>query len=140
MVKHESEINGKKVVEIELRSDDNLYLDGKKVVLHLSERQIGGKRVEGHELREELESGEQVLLNSNVLEYLYDHPELFPEHWKNNEQGERLFIFFWGSIFRDPSDGDLYVRSLCWDDGSLDRRYCVWLGDDWVCLDPSVAS
>jgi len=30
VVKHESEINGKKVVEIELRSDDQLYIDGRK--------------------------------------------------------------------------------------------------------------
>jgi len=112
VVKHEGEINGKKVVEIELRSDDNLYLDGKKVVLHLSERQMGDKRIVGHEIRKELEDGTQVLLNSNVLDALYGHPELFPEHWKKNEQGETLYIFFWGSIFRNPSHGTLYVRFL----------------------------
>ena len=70
VVKHE----GEGVVEIELRSDDNLYIDGKKVVLYLSEGQKGDKRIVGHELRQELESGEQVLLNSNVLDYLYHHP------------------------------------------------------------------
>ena len=47
VVKHE----GKGVVKLELRSDDNLYIDGKKVVLHLSERQMGDKAVVGHELR-----------------------------------------------------------------------------------------
>lgn len=126
VVKHE----GKGVVEIELRSDDNLYIDGKKVVLHLSERQVGDKQIFGHELRKELEDGEQVRLNSNVLDYLYDHPELFPEHWKKDEKGEIRYIFFWGSIFRDPSDGSLFVRYLYWRGGGLFRR-CYWLDDGW---------
>jgi hypothetical protein len=132
VVKHE----GKGIVEIELRSDDNLYIDGKKVVLHLSEHQMGDKRIIGHELRKGLESGEQVLLNSNVLDYLYDHPELFPEHWKKDESGETRYIFFWGSIFRDPSDGFLYVRCLYWDDGRR-YRYYRWLGHDWYRQYPS---
>jgi hypothetical protein len=136
VAKHIGEINGKRVVEIELRSDDNLYFDGKKVVLHLSERQMGDKRVVGHELREELESGELVLLNSNVLDYIYDHPELFPEHWKKNEDGGIRYIFFWGSIFRDPSRGRLCVRCLYWHAGRL-RRSCDWLGSDWGRRDPS---
>ena len=134
VVKHE----GKGIVEIELRSDDNLYIDGKKVVLHLSERQMGDKRIVGHELRKELENGNQVLLNSNVLDYLFDHPELFPEHWKKNENGETRYIFFWGSIFRSPSDGDLYVRCLYWDVGELSRDY-NWLDSDWARRDPSAS-
>lgn len=134
VVKHE----GEGIVEIELCSDDNLYIDDKKVVLHLSERQMGEKQVVGHELRKELENGEQVLLNSNVLDYLYDHPELFPEHWKKDENGETCYIFFWGSIFRGPSDGSLSVRYLYWKDGRLDRSY-YWLGLGWNRQDPSVS-
>ncbi len=134
VVKHE----GKGIVEIELRSDDNLYIDGKKVVLHLSKRQMGDKRVQGHELRKELEDGTQVLLNSNVLDYLFDHPELFPEHWKKNEQGETLYIFFWGNIFRSPSHGNLYVRCLCWRGGGL-RRGCGWLDGGWCRQGPSAS-
>ncbi|MEX0652232.1 MAG: hypothetical protein WD509_00355 [Candidatus Paceibacterota bacterium] len=134
VVKHE----GTGVVEIELRSDDNLYIDGKKVVLHLSERQMGDKRIVGHDLRKELEGGEQVLLNSNVLDYLCDHPELFPEHWKKNENGETRLIFFWRSIFRDPSDGYLSVRYLCWSDGEL-YRYYYWLDFGWRRQNPSAS-
>jgi hypothetical protein len=134
VVKHD----GKGVVEIELRSDDNLYIDGKKVSLHLSERQMGDKQIVGHELRKELEGADQVLLNSNVLDYLYDHPELFPEHWKKDDAGETRFIFFWGSIFRNPSNGYLYVRCLCWLGGELDR-HCDWLGFDRVRRDPSAS-
>jgi len=138
VVKHDSEINGKKVVEIELRSDDNLYIDGKKVSLHLSERQMGDKRIVGHELRKELEGGDQVLLNSNVLDYLYDHPELFPEHWKKDDTGETRYIFFWGSIFRLPSRGSLCVRCLCWDGGGL-FRFDRWLDYDWGRQGPSAS-
>jgi hypothetical protein len=132
--KHE----GKGVVEIELCSNDNLYIDGKKVVLHLSERQMGDKRIIGHELRKELENGTQVLLNSNVLDYLYDHPELFPEHWKKDESGEIRYIFFWGSIFRGPSDGDLCVRFL-YLSGSELLRDSRWLGYDWFRQGPSAS-
>jgi len=133
VVKHE----GKGIVEIELR-DDNLYIDGKRVELVLSEKQKGDNRIVGHELRQELEGGEWVLLNSNVLDYLYDHPELFPEHWKKDENGDTRYIFFWGSIFRRPSNGYLFVHCLCWDDGGL-RRRLSWLGGDWDREDPSVS-
>lgn len=132
VVKHE----GKATVEIELRSDDNLYLDNKKIELFLSERQKGDNRIVGHELRQEIEDGKRTLLNSNVLDYIYDHPELFPEHWKKDENGEIHYIFFWGSIFRSPSGGSLYVRYLCWDDDSLSRDF-DWLDGGWGRRDPS---
>ena len=132
--KHE----GKGVVEIELRSDDNLYIGGKKVELFLTESQKGDSRIVGHELRSELESGEWVLLNSNVLDYIYDHPELFPEHWKKDENGETRYIFFWGSVFRGPSFGGLCVRYLFWGGVSL-LRYYGWLTSGWVRQGPSAS-
>lgn len=134
VVKHE----GKGVVEIELRSDDNLYIDGKKVVLHLSERQMGDRVVLGDELRKELEDGTLVLLNSNVLDYLYDHPELFPEHWKKHGHGETLLIFFWGSIFLHPSSDRLSVRCLGWDVGGPRRDY-RWVNGHVFCHCPSAS-
>ena len=125
VVKHE----GVGVVEIELRSDDNLYIDGKKVNLVLSERQKGDNEVVGNELRQELEGGEQVLLNSNVLDCIYDHPELFPEHWKRDENGDTRYIFFWGSIFRSPTIGYLRTWCLYWYGDVLKRQH-DWLGND----------
>ena len=137
VVKHK----GTGVVEIELRQDDHLYVGGKKVELFLSTRQMGSKAIVGHELLVELEGGKQVLLNSNVLGYLCDHPELFPEHWKKDANGETRYIFFWGSIFRNPSGGNLYVRCLCWSGGRLYRSR-NWLGNDWGrrCPSASLAS
>lgn len=133
VVKHD----GKGFVKIELL-DDSLYVDGKLVTLFLSEKQKGNSSVVGNKLRQELEDGDQILLNSNVLDYLIDHPELFPEHWKKDENGDTRYIFFWGSIFRDPSHGYLYVRALYWDDGGLYRFYS-WLGNDWCRRRPSAS-
>ncbi|MEX0931706.1 MAG: hypothetical protein WDZ88_03065 [Candidatus Paceibacterota bacterium] len=130
---------GKGIVEIELRSDDNLYIGGKKVLLYLSELQIGNKKIEGHKLRQELEeSKREVLLNANVSDYLYHHPELFPEHWKKDKIGETLYIFFWGSIFVSPMHDFLYVPVLFWRDGGLcrDTRF---LEDGWHRQDPSAS-
>ena len=130
--------DGEGVVEIELRSDDNLYVDGKLVSLFLSEKQKGKSTIVGNELRQELENGRQALLNSNVLDYIFDHPELFPEHWKKDENGDIRYIYFWGSVFRDPSDGRLCVCCLCWLVGEL-RRYCNWLDDVWLRQFPSAS-
>ena len=88
VVKHDSTINGKNVVEIELRSDDNLYVDRMKIILHLSEGLMSCDRYRGcYELRQELKNGELVLLNNNILDKISDHPEMFPEHWKRDEYG-----------------------------------------------------
>ena len=138
VVKHESTINGKSQVELEKRSDDNLYMDGCKIVLTQSRRQLNGRIIEGHELRKELESGELVLLNSNVLDYIFDHPELFPEHWKTDKKGSTRYIYFWGSIYRNPSSGGLYVRFLYWDRSGLYQFY-GWIGDGWHDQDWSVS-
>lgn len=135
VVKHESTINGKSVVEIELR-DDNLYIDGCKVDLFLSNKQEGDGRVRGYGLRKELENGKWVLLNSNVLDYLLDHPKLYPEHFKKDENGETRYIFFWGSISRDPLHDYLYVRYMYWNAGELHKR-SYWLDGVWDRQNPS---
>lgn len=119
---------GEGIVKLEKRGDD-LYLDGKKLVLYCSKRQLGGKYVVGHELRKEREK-----LGNNipavVLDYLVAHPEMWPESWKKDEKGNTLYIFFWNDIFRDPSSGDLYVRYGFWGEGGVVSSY-NWLGNDW---------
>ncbi|MFT5179472.1 MAG: hypothetical protein ACI9GH_000663 [Candidatus Paceibacteria bacterium] len=128
--------DGKGIVEIELRSDDNLYLGGKKVELFLSERQKGISRIVGHKLRKELKDAGKVLLNSNVLDYIFDHQELFPEHWKKVENGKTRCTFFQNSTFRRPSNDKLYACYLCWCGVSLDRSYYC-LDSAWDSQDPS---
>lgn len=103
-------------VKLERRGDD-LYVDGRKVVLYLSERQKDGRTIRGYELRDEL-TGKPVL-NANILDALYEHPELIPDNWKGK------VVFFWGTIFRDADD-DLYVRCLSFRDSRW-RRHYYWL-------------
>lgn len=100
---------------------NGLYVNGRKVVLYLSRRQQNGRLLKGYDLREELT--DKPVLNANLLDALYDNPRLIPEEWKGKA------IFFWGTIYRN-SHGDLYVRCLCWDDGSWPWYY-YWLGHDW---------
>ena len=126
--------NGAEVVEhigegwviVEKRPDD-LYINGRKVVLHLSKRQKNGEWLKSHELREELIG--KLVLNANVFDALYQNPRLIPEEWKKDENGNTSFIFFWGTIFRG-SDGRLYVRCLYFHGGAW-CWHCRWLGYDW---------
>ena len=106
--------------------------DPKQVQLYLSPNQHG-KSIEGNKLRTELEG--KPVFNANLLDYLLKNPHLIPEEWKQDEQGRTRYIFFWGTIYRS-SDGDLYVRYLCWDDGRWFWHY-YWLGRVWGDVDPA---
>ncbi len=107
---------------------DGLYVNGRKVVLHLSKRQMNGKSLKGYELREEL-TGKPVL-NANLLDALfYDNPHLIPDDWKKDENGNTRYTFFWATIYR-YADGRLFVRCLYFDGGTW-YRYYRWLDDDW---------
>jgi len=119
---------GTGTVTIEKRADGQLYIDGKKVVLHLSERQLGGKWLKGHELRTELDN--KPVLNATILDFLQDHPEYIPDDLKQDEQGKTRYIFFWGTIYRNAG-GNLYVRYLCWLGGQWQFLY-GWLDGGWL--------
>lgn len=71
-------------------------------------------------------------LNSNVMDYLYEHQELIPEEWKDK------YVYFWGTVFAD-ADGDLCVRCFYWR-GGVCGRVCDWLGGDWVFRHPAAVS
>lgn len=127
------------VVKLERRGDD-LYFDGKKIELFLSKKQKGDSYIVGYDLRTELEKrGGNV--SAKVLDHLVEHPELWPESWKNDSQGNTIYVYFWDDIFRHPSDGFLYVRYGCWRSGRV-VSFSVWLALDWGRQDPaaSVAS
>jgi hypothetical protein len=101
--------------------------DEKDVILHLSETQKRGETIGGNDLRKELEN--ERVLNANVLDYLLGHPELIPETWKKDEKGNTRYVFFWGTIYRDPG-GDLGVRCLDWRGDSW-RWIWFWLWSGW---------
>ncbi len=114
--------------KLERRTDGNLYVDGHKIILYLSEHQQNGKDIQGSELRKELSLAGQAgnpVLNANILDVLLANLHLIPENWKKDEHGNTRCIFFWGTIYRDP-DGPLCVRFLFFYDG-------VWYWDyGWI--------
>lgn len=125
---------GEGIVKLERRGDD-LYLDGKKINIFLSKKQKGGS-IGGHDLRKELEKrGDNV--SAKVLDYLVDHPELWPESWKKDKGGNTNYVFFWDDIFRD-SGGNLYVRFGCWDEGKVVSD-CHWLDRGWDNNNPAAS-
>ncbi len=106
-----------------------LELDPSQLKLHLSENQKNGRVVEVNSLKKELEDNKVPVLNACILDYLLAHPELIPESWKKDENGNTRYIYFWGTEYRHP-DGDLYVRYLCWRDGAW-LWSDGWLGNAW---------
>lgn len=120
------------------RLGDDLYLDRKKIELVLSERQKGSVIV-GHELRIEREKVGGNL-SAKILDHLEAHPELWPESWKKDDQGNTIYVFFWGDIFRG-AHGNLFVRYGSWVCGRVASLY-IPLGGYWGRYSPaaSVAS
>ena len=108
---------------------DGLYVAGRKVVFFLAERQKGVNPLKGYELLDEL-TGKSVL-NANILDALYEHPELIPEDWKRDEAGNIHVIYFWGSIYGYTGTDRLFVRCFCFHDGSWKRDY-NWLDNDFL--------
>ena len=110
---------------VEHKKGGQLEWNSDNVQLFLAEGQKEGRYIEGNQLRKELEG--QSVLNANVLDYLLDHQELIPESWKGR------YVFFWDTIYRRRSGGDLCVRALCFRGRRWDWRY-DWLdrvfGDD----------
>lgn len=107
-------------VKVEKRGDD-LFVDGKKVELFLSDEQNSKKLPKGTTLREILK--QKKVFNANLLHFLLKHPELIPESWKGKH------IYFWGTIYRD-SNRDLCVRYLYWGVSGWDQ-FASELDDDW---------
>lgn len=114
----------------EHRRTGNFVWNLEKIRLHRSHGQGIGEIVSGFDVREELK--EKPILNANVLDYLYAHPELFREEW----EGER--ICFWGTIYRHL-EGYLGVRYLRRNDGEL-RWGMLFLKDTWHVNDPAAVS
>jgi hypothetical protein len=104
-----------------------LKWDATKVELYLDPVQRHGNYIEGNKLRTQLVG--KPVLNANVLDYLLANPHLIPDEWKKDESGNTRNIFFWGTVYR-YSDGDLYVRYLCWSVGEWDWL-ARWLGLVW---------
>lgn len=103
----------------------------KDLTLHLEPEQKEGSGVypKGTVLAKRLK---ERACNASVLDHLIEHPELWPEEWKGK------YVYFWGTIFRDPSNGFLYVRYGYWDGGEVVSNY-RWLGNGWGSSRPAAS-
>ncbi|OGY36716.1 MAG: hypothetical protein A3E36_04035 [Candidatus Andersenbacteria bacterium RIFCSPHIGHO2_12_FULL_45_11b] len=95
--------------------------------LHLQPSQQKGSSVQGYKLREEL--ADLPTANANLLDYLLEHPQLIPEEWKKDENGNIRYIFFWSTVYRN-SVGRLCVRYLCFSGGRW-QAYYDYLGSQF---------
>ena len=117
-------------VVLEYRPDeDELYVNGRKLVLFVSELQKGGKTARGYTFQAEAEANNPT--NATLADVLYEHQEFIPK-----KSRDRVW-FFWGTVFSD-SDGGLSVRYLRWYGERWYRRYS-WLGSGWGEHDPSAS-
>ncbi len=110
------------------RKDEKLFQNGREVILHLEPRQRGGYVI-GHELRKALEGKQHV--HPNVLDTLVENPHLWTEEIKHVG-----WLFSWAVGYR-VSDGHLYVRRVCWNDGAPCWDY-YWLGDGFSGQHPTL--
>jgi len=118
------------VVKLERRGND-LHLDGKKINLFISERHktVASRGTQqGHDLKDELwiRGGN---IGASVLDHLVEYPELWPESWKRNGDGNIMFVCFFDDLFRHPSCG-LAVRCGYWYEGRVVPSH-KWLDNHW---------
>lgn len=121
-------------VTVELK-DGELYVDGRKVALHLEPEQQGGGSLEGSNLRKRLVR--KQVLHPNVMDAIVE-ADLVPNSWELDEQGRTRYIYFWAQGFRG-SDGHLCVRCAFWYDGQWQRGYGN-LVDRWSVLSPTAVA
>ncbi|MBT3730302.1 hypothetical protein HON59_00750 [bacterium] len=123
------------IFKVEKR-DDELYLNNRKVELHVSkewrEENLGTKE---HELEKELDG--KFVLNVNVLDHLLKNPSLIPESWKQYERGIIFlgtlynyyrFVDDYPSISTAEMTPNVFVRLLVWEDNKGWVWY--WIGSD----------
>jgi hypothetical protein len=70
------------------------------------------------------------LLNANVLDFLLAHAGLIPVSWKGN------CVFFWGTLYNDFSQGQVYVRYLECGRTAIGQGES-WIGNTWLGSHPA---
>ena len=116
------------------KKKDGLYVDGKKVLLHLEEDQKSGA-IRGYKLRKVL--ARKNTLHPNIMDALFDYPRMLPEDYKQDSQGRTLSICFFGVIYSVA--GRQYVRCLYWNLSAWQRGYYK-LVRDFDVQDPAAVS
>ena len=91
--------------------------------------------IKGEKKLRRLKSANYIRLDAKIFQTLWQNQHLIPEQWKEKTNGNTTFVYFNGTILRNPY-GDRYVLDLYWDDGRWDWDYS-WLEFDWYVDSPS---
>lgn len=124
---------GKVTIE---RRTDGLYIDGYKVVLCLSERQVGGA-FQVHELRRELDG--KPISGAGALDFLVANQNFVPDEMKKDATGKAIFTFFWGTVYCH-SFWNLCVRYCFWRDDGEKGLIQGLVDGHWEFMNPDMAS
>jgi hypothetical protein len=116
------------IFKLERRGND-IFANGKKIVLWLSEEQKQRCKpfITGRVLHSQLVR--RPVLNANVLDCFLKNQYLVPRVCKNKE------TCFWGTIYLD-NNGKLYVRTLLGSDDGWCGNFREF-DDDWFDFNPS---
>jgi hypothetical protein len=87
-----------------------------------------GSAISGRSLRRDL--AHMPVMNACVLDYLLTHPHLIPVEWKKTLDKKTVFIFFFGTIYKN-SAGAEFVRCLSWSRGGQWAWSCDFLDYEW---------
>jgi len=107
-------ICGENVSKLE-KKDGELYFNGRRLTLFLSESQKN-EGARGYELRKELQACCDIV-PAEILDCLNRCPELWPESWKKDANGNTIKVHFWNDISGLKGlEGVHFVESGCWFD------------------------
>ncbi len=95
----------------------------------------GEKSVKGEEELSRLKSEKYICLDAKIFQTLWENQILIPEKWKEKTNGNTTYIFFDGTILRNPYGGRC-VLYLFWDYGKW-HWSSHWLGHHWRVGNPS---
>lgn len=133
-VTNKCKVAGKTLVE--KRKDGLLYVNGKKVILHLPlvhrNSQVGADAAQ-----KAVET--KVVLSACLMDFLASNQEFIPDGWRSDGRDYPTVIFFWGSLYQEWNKRlgwcD-YVPHLHFKDGKWEKGYSGTFGY-WNSLMPA---
>ncbi|MDP3764136.1 MAG: hypothetical protein Q8Q95_00765 [bacterium] len=96
----------------------------------------GESVIKGEEKLNRLKAKNHIRLDVKVFQTFWENKDIIPKSWKKKTNGNTTFIFFDGTILRNPH-GLRGVLCLGWRGGKEWDWHYGWLEYDWDDYDPS---
>jgi hypothetical protein len=95
----------------------------------------GETSVKGENKLTRLKDTGHIRLDDRWFQFLWENQHMIPASWKELTNGNTTFIYFDGTVLRDPS-GDRCALCLFWQSGQW-YWGCDWLDNRWSADSPS---